>query len=67
MRSGGWLKQFEDCMLEVATAQDLEETLSDVEVSIGDLVSAKDFDSMAVPTFEFGESIVMAEDIADMV
>jgi hypothetical protein len=54
-------------MLEVATAQDLEETLSDVEVSIGDLVSAKDFDSMAVPTFEFGESIVMAEDIADMV
>ena len=54
-------------MVEVAAAQDLEETLSNVEVSIGKLVSAKDFNSMAAITFEFGESIIMAEDIADMV
>ena len=36
VRSGGWLRRFEDWMLEVAAAQDLEETLSDVEVSVGD-------------------------------
>jgi len=54
-------------MLEVAAAQDLEETLSDVEVSVGDLISGKEFDSMAVITFEFGESTIKPEDIADMV
>jgi len=45
-------------MMEVAATQDLEETLSDVEVSICDLVSAKEFDSMAAITFEFRESII---------
>jgi hypothetical protein len=45
-------------MLEVAAAQDLEETLFDVEVSIRDLISAKEFESMAAITFEFGESLI---------
>jgi len=54
-------------MLEVVAAQDLEETLSDVEVSVGDLISAKEFEAMATITFEFGESTVRPEDIADMV
>jgi len=54
-------------MLEVAAAQDLEETLSDVEASVGDLISAKEFEEMAAITFEFGESTVRTEDIADMV
>jgi hypothetical protein len=54
-------------MLEVAAAQDLEETLSDVEASVGDLISAREFDSMAAITFEFGELTVRPEDIADMV
>ena len=67
VRFGGWLRRFEDWMLEVAAAQDLEETLSDVEASVGDLISAKEFDSMAGITFEFGESTVRPEDIADMV
>lgn len=67
VRSGGWLKRFEDCMLEVAATQDLEETLYDMEVCIGELVSVKDFDSMVATTFEFGESIIMAEDITDMI
>ena len=67
VRSGGWLRRFEDWMLEVAAAQDLEETLSDVEASVGDLISAKEFESMTAITFEFGESTVRLEDIADMV
>ena len=67
VRSRGWLWRFEDWMLEVAAAQDLEETLSDVKVSVGDLISAKEFDSMAAITFEFGESTVRPEDIADTV
>jgi len=54
-------------MLEVAAAQDLEETLSDVEASVGDLISAKEFEAMAGITFEFGESTVRSEHIADMV
>jgi len=54
-------------MLEVAAAQDLEETLSDVEASVGDLISAKEFEEMAAITFEFGESTVRTEEIADMV
>jgi hypothetical protein len=54
-------------MLDVAAAQDLEDTLSDVEVSVGDLIGAKEFDSMAAITFEFGESTIKPEDIADMV
>jgi len=54
-------------MLEIAVAQDLEETLSDVEASIGDLISAKEFDSMAAITFEFGESLITVQDIDDMV
>ena len=58
VRSGGWLRRFEDWMLEVATAQDLEETLSNVEASVGDLISAKEFESMAAITFEFGESTI---------
>ena len=40
VRSGGWLRRFEDGMLEVASGQDLEDALSDVEASIGDLISA---------------------------
>ena len=67
VRSGGWLRRFEDWMLEVAAAQDLEETLSDVEASVGDLISTKEFEEMAAITFEFGESTVRTEDIADMV
>jgi len=54
-------------MLEVAAAQDLEETLSNVEASVGDLISAREFEEMAAITFEFGESTVRTEDIADMV
>jgi hypothetical protein len=54
-------------MLEATVAQGLEESLSDVEVFVGDLVSAEDFTAMARPTFEFGESIIIAEDIAEMV
>jgi len=54
-------------MIEVAIAQDLEETLSDVEASVGNLISAKDFESMAAITFEFGESTIKPQDIADMV
>jgi hypothetical protein len=50
-------------MLEVFTARELEESLSDVEASIGDLVSAEEFFSMVGPTFEFRESLVMADDI----
>jgi len=65
--AGGWLQWFEDWMLEVAAAQDLEETLSDVEASVGDLISVKDFESMAAITFEFGESTIRPQDIADMV
>jgi len=38
-------------MLEVAAAQDLEETLSDVEASVGDLISANEFEEMAAITF----------------
>ena len=67
VRSGGWLRRFEEWMLEVAAARDLEETLSDVEASVGDLISAKEFDSMAAITFEFGESTVRVENIVDMV
>ena len=67
VRSGGWLRRFEEWMLEVAAAQDLEETLSDVEASVGDLISAKEFEEMAAITFEFGQSTVRTEDIADMV
>jgi hypothetical protein len=54
-------------MLEVVVARELEEDLSSVEASIGDLISAKEFFSMVGPMFEFGESLVMAEDIAEMV
>ena len=54
-------------MLEVAAAQDLEETLSHVEASVGDLISAKEFESMAAITFEFGELSIGPQDIADMV
>jgi hypothetical protein len=54
-------------MLEAAAAQDLEETLCDVEASVGDLISAKDFESMAAITFEFGESTLRPQDIADLV
>jgi len=54
-------------MLEVAAAQDLEETLSYFEASVGDLISAKEFEEMAAITFEFGESTMRTEDIADMV
>ena len=53
-------------MLEVAPAQDLEETLSDVEASVGDLISLKEFKSMPTITFEFGESTIKPQDIADM-
>jgi len=42
---------FEDWMLEVAAAQHLEETLSDVKASVGDLISAKEFEEMAAITF----------------
>ena len=38
-----------------------------MEVSIGYLVSAEDFTSMVGPTFGFGESVVTAEDITEMV
>jgi len=54
-------------MLEVAAAQDLEETLSNAEVSVEDLVSAKEFESVAAITFEFGKSVIWPQDIADMV
>jgi len=54
-------------MLEVAAAQDLEETLSDVEASVGDLISAKEFELMVANTFEFGESTIRPQDIADIV
>jgi len=54
-------------MLEVFAARELEESLSDVEASVGDLVSAEEFFSMAGPTFEFGKSLVTTEDIAEMV
>jgi len=66
MRSGGWLWRFEDWMLEVAAAQDLEETLSDAKASVGDLISLKEFESIASITFEFGESTIKPQDIADM-
>lgn len=67
VRSSGWFRRFEDCVLEIAVVQDLDETLSDMEVSVGDLVSVEDFASMAGPTFEFGESLIIAEDVAEMV
>jgi hypothetical protein len=54
-------------MLEVFAARKLEESLSDVEASVSDLISAEESFSMAGPTFEFGESLVMVEDISEMV
>ena len=54
-------------MLEVVASQELKEDLSSVEASIKDLISAEEFFSMVGPTFEFGESLVTAEDIAEMV
>jgi len=54
-------------MLEIVAAQELEEDLSNVDASVGDLISAKEIFSMAGPTFEFGESLMTAEDIAEMV
>jgi len=54
-------------MLEVFAARKLEESLSNVEASVSDLISAEESFSMAGPTFEFGESLVMVEDISEMV
>ena len=67
VRSGGWFWCYEDCMLELDAAQELEESLSHVEASVHDLISAEEFFSMAGPTFQFWESQMTAEDIAEMV
>jgi len=67
VRFGGWLDFFEECMLEVIAAQELEEDMLSVEASVRDLISANESVSMVGPTFEFRESLMMAEDIVEMV
>ena len=45
----------------------MEEDLSSVEASIRDLISMEEFDAMVGPTFMFRESLVMKEDVVEMV
>lgn len=54
-------------MLEIFVAQELEESLSDVEASVGDLVGAEEIFLMTRQTFEFYESLVTMKDITEMV
>jgi len=53
-------------MVDIATVHELEEDLSNIEASIGDLISVGFF-TMVGPTFEFKESLVTIEDIVEMV
>jgi hypothetical protein len=54
-------------MVDLIMAQKLEEDLAKVEASISDLICADKFKVMADPTWDFGESLVTTEDIAEMV
>lgn len=60
VRASGWSKYFEECMVAVAEAQELEESLCGVEASIPDLISAEEVEGMA-KTFDFGPSLMIQE------
>ena len=50
VRASGWSARFEECMVAIAEAQELEEDLAGVEASIGDLVGAEEVEAMASKT-----------------
>ena len=50
VRASGWAMCFEECMVAIAEAQELEEDLAGVEASIGDLVGAEEAEAMAGKT-----------------
>ena len=54
VRFGGWFDSFEECMLEIFVSQELEESLSDVKVSVGHLFGVEKFFLMAGPIVQGG-------------
>ena len=50
VRASGWSTCYEECMVAIAEAQELEEDLAGVEASLGDLVGAEEVEVMAGKT-----------------
>ena len=50
IRASSWATRFEECMVAIAEAQELEEDLAGVEASIGDLARVEEVEAMAGKT-----------------